>query len=75
MPTATKTIRIQDYPRPTMNVILSLDSDSYFPGESVSAKVKVSNMDGSALDDTPLLSYSVNFETSTVSGQNIQVNK
>jgi len=48
-------------------VIVSLDADSYFPGETVGAKVKVSNLDGTAFDEDLDLSYSVNFEDSTVS--------
>mmetsp|Transcript_9414 Transcript_9414/g.8911 ORF Transcript_9414/g.8911 Transcript_9414/m.8911 type:complete len:177 (-) Transcript_9414:2874-3404(-) len=62
MPTARKIIRVQDYPRPQLQVTVSLDYDSYFPGATVNGQISARTLDGSAFTENPVFSYSANFE-------------
>ena len=49
MPPAIRVVKVRTISKPTLNVKVTLDKESYFQGDDVNAKIEVSLPDGNPL--------------------------
>ena len=66
MSPAKKLVRIRDYSRDMLVVSGVLNQESYAPGDTVTGKLTVRQVDGEAFKTAPTYSFSVNFNSSQV---------
>jgi hypothetical protein len=55
--------RVREYSKKLLTITVDMSKTSYFPGETVTVKVKASKKDGSALQPNSFFSYSFNHKT------------
>ena len=74
MATVYQVLRVRSYVRDQLIVNGTFEQNAYFPGDTVRGNLKVSNSDGSPLQESLTFSLSVNLGEDTVSLEQLQMN-
>jgi len=66
MPTATRLVRVREYEADQIIIDVTLNQESYLPGDNVTGSISVRNADNSSFIVPPTFSFSLIYDTLTI---------
>jgi len=73
MPPAYRKIRIREYEKDNLIIVVTLGQDSYRPGDNVLGQITVTNADGSPFQEQPTYTLAVSFEDNKINNENLKL--